>query len=1049
MSHSETSSAWNGSEIAIIGMAGRFPNAPSVEALWNNLRDGVESVTFFTDEQLLSSGVDPQTLQDERYVKAGFVIDGIESFDAGFFGFSPREAAGMDPQQRLFMQCVWEAIETAGYDAERFRGAIGLFAGASMSSYLFNNLLANPDAFALAGMQQSFLSNMKDSLATLIAYKLNLKGACYTVSTFCSTSLVAVHLACQNLLNFECDMAVAGGVRVNVPQQAGYWYEEGLIASPDGHCRPFDNDAQGTVFGNGLGAVVLKRLKDALADGDHIDAVILGSATNNDGSLKVGYTAPSVTGQSEVIVEALTNADVSPEAISYVETHGTATALGDTTEMTALTRAFRSGTQKKGFCAIGSAKSNLGHLDVAAGVTGLIKTVLALKNKQIPPTLHFKKPNENIDFAGSPFYVNAALTEWKSNGMPRRAGVSSFGIGGTNAHVILQEAPAIGSPDASRPHQLLVLSAKTKPALEAATRNAVEFFKSRRDLNLADAAFTLQSGRRAFNHRRAIVCQDLQDAIGALETPDSDRVATAYQDKRDPPVTFLFPGSGTQYVGMGADLYRTESVFREQVDHCARLLQSHLGFDIRQILYPDDGAAQEASRRMGDVSIVLLTTFVTNYALARLWMSWGIQPAAMLGHSNGEYAAACLAGVFSLEDALVLVATRGRLMETVPSGKMLALRLPENEIRALIENDSELSLAAINGPTACTVAGTGQAVDNLKERLSQMNVDCRLLHLSFASHSSMMDPVLDAFTDQVKLLKRNPPRIPFVSNVTGAWITPEEAMSPGYWATHLRQTIRFSDGIRELLKEPNRVLLEVGPGNTLSSLAKQHLSESEHHTVLSSMRHPQEQKSDVTFILNTLGRLWINGVAVDWSGFYGHEKRQRLALPTYPFEHRRCWIEPAEAPRGYMASRAGLTRRPDSVPHGAEPEIAQEELAPRDSELRTAYVAPQSDLEEILTTVWQDFFGIGKVGTLDNFFDLGGDSLSGARMISHVRSLFRTDLPPNTLFNAPTIAKLAAYMISRESRPGITEKTAALMKRIKGMSKEEVSLTLKATTAVA
>jgi len=1016
MKNPEAIDRWSGSEIAIIGMAGRFPGAPGIEAFWNNLRDGVESITFFTDEQLLASGVDPEALQSTRYVKAGSVLEGIEFFDAAFFGFNPRGAAAMDPQHRLFLECVWEAIEAAGYDAERYKGAISVFAGASMSSYLINNLYANPEAFALAGMQQSYLSNAQDSLATLVAYKLNLKGACYTIGTFCSTSLVAVHLACQSLLNFECDMAVAGGVRVAVPQHAGYWYEEGLIVSPDGHCRPFDAKAQGTLFGNGLGAVVLKRLKDSLADGDPIDAVILGSATNNDGSLKVSYTAPSVAGQSEVIVEALANADVPPETVTYVETHGTGTALGDPTEVAALTRAFRSGTQKKGICALGSVKSNIGHVDAAAGVAGLIKTVLALKNKQIPPSLNFHEPNTNIDFESSPFYVNSTLSEWKSDGLPRRAGVSSFGIGGTNAHVILQEAPVAEPSGPSRPHQLLVLSAKTRSALETATGNLIKFFKSHPDLNLPDAAYTLQIGRRAFNHRRVIVCQDVEHAVSALEAADSKRMATAYQDKRNPRVTFMFSGQGAQYVSMGSELYRTEPRFREHIDRCSEILQSHLSLDIRQILYPDNGGAEEAARRLNQTSITQPALFVLEYALARLWMAWGVHPADMVGHSIGEYVAACLAGVFSLEDALTLVAARGRLMQSLPGGSMLAVRLPEKAVRSFMDNG--LSLAAINSPSLCTVSGAGKAVEDFKGRLSERDVDCRRLHTSHAFHSSMMDPVIGAFADEVKRSRRNPPRIPFISNVTGTWITPDEAMAPDYWAKHLRHTVRFSDGVRELLKEPNRVFLEVGPGNTLSTLVKQHLNEAEHKVVLSSIRHPHEQELDVAFILNTLGQLWLTGVEVDWFGFYEKEKRHRVLLPTYPFERRRYWVEPAEPPRGYFAARAGLTRKQENLPRPAEPEIMQEELAPRDSALQTEYVAPQTDLEEMLATVWREFFGIDKIGTHDNYFDLGGDSILAVQLFAEIEKVFKVKLPLATLFEAPTVAQLAQILRREAPTPG-------------------------------
>jgi phthiocerol/phenolphthiocerol synthesis type-I polyketide synthase E len=1009
MKNSGTLDGLSGSEIAVIGMAGRFAGAPDVETFWTNLRDGVDSVSFFTDEQLLAAGVDPEALRNPRYVKAGFVLDGIDLFDAAFFGFSPRGAAAMDPQHRLFLECVWEAIETAGYDAESYKGAISVFAGSSMSSYLFNNLYANPEAFELAGMYQSFLSNSQDSLATLIAYKLNLKGACYTVGTFCSTSLVAVHLASQSLLNFECDMAVAGGVRVAVPQNTGYWYQDGGIVSPDGHCRPFDASAQGAVFGNGVGAVVLKRLKDALADGDSIQAVILGSATNNDGSLKVSYTAPSVVGQSEVIVEALSNAEIPPDTISYVETHGTGTALGDPTEVSALTRAFRSGTQKKGICAIGSLKANIGHVDAAAGVAGLIKTVLALKHQQIPPSLNFHQPNTNIDFDNSPFYVNSKLSEWKSDGRPRRAGVSSFGIGGTNAHVILQEAPQGEPSGPSRPHQLLVLSAKTNSALDAATRNLAAFLKGHPDLNLADAAFTLQTGRRAFNHRRAIVCHDVEDAVSVLESADSKRMPSANQDKRNPGVTFMFSGQGAQYVGMGSELYRTEPAFREEVDRCSEILKSHLSLDIRDVLYPDDADAEETAQRLNQTSLTQPALFVVEYALAKLWMSWGVVPADMVGHSIGEYVAACLAGVFSLEDALALVAARGRLMQSLPGGSMLAVRLAETAVRPFLE-DHELSLAAINSPSLCAVSGAGKAVEDFRERLSEKNVDCRRLQTSHAFHSSMMDPVIGAFTDEVRRTRRNPPRIPFVSNVTGTWITADEATAPDYWAKHLRHTVRFSDGVRELLKEPHRVFLEVGPGNTLSTLTKQHLNGSDHTTVLSSIRHPHEQESDGAFILNTLGRLWLSGVDVDWSGFHKKEKRHRVLVPTYPFERRRYWIDPVEPVRGYFAARVGLGRKQDSLPRPAGAQIVEEELAPRDAELQSDYVAPQAGAEETLAGVWRKVLGIDKIGVHDNYFDLGGDSVLAVHLFAEIEKAFQTKLPLATLFEAPTISAIARIL---------------------------------------
>jgi acyl transferase domain-containing protein/thioesterase domain-containing protein len=1000
------------SEIAIIGMAGRFPGAQSIDAFWNNLRDGTESITFFTDEQLQASGVSPETLHNPNYVKARPLLENVELFDAAFFGINPREAQGMDPQYRLFLECVWEAMENAGYDTDRYSGKISLIAGSGGSSYLENHIHANPEAMALLGSLQTLIMNSADSLTTHIAYKLNLKGACYSVQAFCSTSLVAVHLACQCLLNFECDMAVAGGVSVLVPQNAGYWYEESSILSPDGHCRAFDAEARGMVFGNGLGVVVLKRLEDALADGDHIEAVIKGSATNNDGSLKVGYTAPSVAGQAEVIVEALANAGVEPETITYVETHGTGTALGDPAEMTALTKAFRSGTQKKGFCAIGSVKTNVGHLDRASGVTSLIKTILALKHKEIPPSLHFKNPNPDIDFENSPFYVSTKLSKWMVDGGPRRAGVSNFGFGGTNAHVILEEAPVVEPSIASRPFQLLLLSAKTISALETATKNLAAGLRQTPHLNLADVAYTLQIGRRAFSHRRMIVCQDLNDTVSTLEEADVKRILTVYQEKRNPPAVFMFSGQGAQYVNMGLELYRTESTFREEVDRCSEILKPHLSLDLRGILYPDERNGEGAADKLKQTFITQPALFVIEYALAKLWMSWGIHPAAMVGHSIGEYVAACLAEVFSLEDALVLVATRGRLMQQRPAGSMLAVQLSEKGIERFL--NQRLSLAAVNAPGFCVVSGETEAVKQLESDLEKSNVAFTPLHTSHAFHSKMMEPILDAFKEQVGRVRVSPPKIPFVSNLTGTWITSEEAMDPSYWAKHLRQTVRFSDCMQELLKEPNRVFLEVGPGQTLSILARQHLDGSKGRVVLSSIRHPKEQKSDIAFILNTLGRLWLAGVEVDWSGFYKDERRHRIPLPTYPFERQRYWIEPAEQPRSFFASQAGLGKMEDISKHSMGLELLSDYLAPRNPELQSTYVAPRNEVEETIAKIWQKLLGIKQIGIHDNYFDLGGTSVLAVRLFAQIEKIFGKKMPLGILFDHPTVGELAIAVAERD-----------------------------------
>lgn len=890
MNSLETANKIGDLDIAVIGMSGRFPQAQNLDAFWHNLRDGIESISFFSDQELESVGVDSIVLNDPHYVKANTVLENLELFDASFFDYSPRTAEIMDPQHRLFLETAWEALENAGYNSKTSESRISVYGSASISSYFLFNLFSNTELIKLVGLDQIRHNNRTDNLTTRVAYKLDLKGSAITVQTACSSSLVAVHLACQSLIDRECDMALAGGVSVTALQKAGYFYQEGGILSPDGHCRAFDAQAKGTVSGDGVGIVVLKRLADALADGDCIHAVIKGSAINNDGSSKVGYTAPSIDGQAKVIAEALAVAQVKSEMVSYVEAHGTGTSLGDPIEIAALTKSFGATTDKKGFCAIGSVKTNIGHLDSAAGVTGLIKTILALKHQQIPPSLHFKQPNPQIDFANSPFYVNNKLSEWKSNGHPRYAGVSSFGIGGTNAHIILEEAPDVKPSNFGRIQKLLVISAKTSSALETATDNFVKHLQQYPELNLADVAYTLGVGRRAFDHRRMVVCQDLNDTIKILETKDPQRVFTHFQEPCEREVVFMFPGQGSQYVEMGRELYQTEPIFREQVDYCCEILIPVLGLDLRTILYPSEEQTQQAAQELTQTDITQPALFVIEYALAKLWMIWGVHPCAMIGHSIGEYVAACLAGVFSLEDALVLVSARGQLMQQMPAGDMLAVPLLEKKVQSML--GEELALAAINAPSLCVVSGLKSAIDELHNKLTEEGVDSRRLHTSHAFHSQMMEPIIEPFMAQVKKINLKAPQIPFVSNVTGTWITVAEATDSSYWAKHLRETVRFAEGIAEFVQQPRRILLEVGPGRTLSTLARRHPDKAAEQVILNSLRHPQEHGSDVTFLLNTLGQLWLTGVEVDWSGFYTHEQHRRLPLPTYPFERQRYWIDP-------------------------------------------------------------------------------------------------------------------------------------------------------------
>jgi acyl transferase domain-containing protein len=892
MTEPEMTDNRNGLEVAIIGVACRFPGASTIEEYWQNLRNGVESITFYTEEDMAAACVPDSLLNNPRFVKAYGSLKGIDQFDARFFGYSGREAEVIDPQQRLFLECAWEAMESAGYDSEKYSGSIGVYAGEGINTYAMkmNSDLEQGTALDLYSFA---LGNDKDFLATRVSYKLNLRGPSLTVQTACSTSLVAVHLAYQGLLSGECDIALAGGSTVGAGQVGGHFYYEGGIMSSDGHCRAFDAKAGGTVGGSGVGVVALKRLSDALADRDYIYAVIKGSAINNDGALKAGYTAPGIEGQTRVIRAAQMMAEVAPETIRYIEAHGTGTELGDPIEVAALTEAFRASTQKKGFCALGSVKTNIGHVDTAAGVAGLIKTVLALKHRMIPPSLHFEKPNPRIDFPSSPFYVPTTLMEWESDMTPRRAGVSSFGIGGTNAHVVLEEAPSIESLNLPRPSHLLLMSAKTETALESMSANLERHLRTHPDLNMADVAYTLKVGRKAFNYRRMLVCRDLAEAIEALES-DSGKTRTACaSESMDRPLVFMFPGQGTQYVNMGLGLYRTEPVFREEIDRGAERLRPRLGFDLRKLLYPAPDQVEYATDQIRQSFLTQPLLFVVEHAMARLWISWGLRPQAMIGHSIGEYVAACLAGTFSFEDALALVAARGQLMQQMPAGAMLAVPLSEADLQPALS--PPLSLAAVNGPSLSVVSGPLDVVESLERRLAAQGVVCRRLHTSHAFHSEMMEPIQERFAEVVRQMKRQAPQIPYLSNVHGSWVRTEEATDPHYWARHLRQTVRFNDGLCELLKKPGGIFIEIGPGRTLTTLVKRHPSQTADHLAVASMPHHEETTPDVSVLLKALGSLWLAGVDLDWPRFYSHEQRSRLPLPTYPFERKRYWAIPSKA----------------------------------------------------------------------------------------------------------------------------------------------------------
>ncbi|MDP4501998.1 type I polyketide synthase [Nonomuraea turcica] len=872
--------------IAIIGMSARVPGANDLDQFWRNLIDGVESVTFFTDDEQRARGATQAQLDNPMFVRAAPVMIDMEHVDNEFFGMSAREAELADPQQRVFLEQSHAALQDAGYDPGRYDGAIGVYAGSGPSQYQWLNLQTNPDLDSEALKLGMSIGNNIDYVATTVSYRLNLRGPAMTVTTACSSSLVALHLACEALRGGECDMALAGGVCVELPHGIGYPAMDGFTSS-DGHVRPFDARADGTIWGSGVGVLVVKRLEDALADGDHIRAVVLGNAINNDGSNKIGFSAPSHAGQTEVVAEALGVAGVDPRTIGYVEAHGTGTALGDPIEVAALSEVYQRDTGDRGWCGIGSVKSNLGHLSQASGVVGVIKTVLAMERGVIPPTINFERPNPEIDFDTSPFYVVSTPSKWDAGARPRRAAVSSFGIGGTNAHVILQEAPPTEAVPAGLPATggplPLWLSARTESALQTMRAQLAEFLAGQPDLSLSDVAYTLRAGRADHTHRAAVVAGDLADAVAALG--DRKRCHTGTASGTAPKVAFLFSGQGSQYAGMGAELYAAEPAFAAAVDECAKILQAELGEDIRPLLFTEGG-----DDRLRETRLTQPALFTVEYALARLWQEWGARPAAMIGHSVGEYVAATLARVFALPDALRLVAARGRLMQSLPTGSMLAVAKDEKDVAAMLTDG--VSIATVNGPGTCVVAGTSEAISAFAERLAGQGVKSTLLRTSHAFHSPMMDPILAEFESLVAGVPRRAPSLPFLSNVTGDWITAEQATDPGYWAAHIRRPVRFADCVARLLADGAWALVECGPGKQLAGLARMQMREAVSKGALPplpSLPAPGESTGNLSLLYGTAGRLWTAGVPVE-----PQMTGRRVPLPGYPYERKYRFIPPGE-----------------------------------------------------------------------------------------------------------------------------------------------------------
>lgn len=994
--------------IAIIGMAGRFPGADSVSAFWRNLRHGEESVVTLSEEELLAAGVGEKALADHSYVRRAPLLNGIDEFDADFFGFTPQAARMTDPQHRLFLQSAWHALEDAGYDPLAIEGSVGVYGTSSTSGYLLHNLMSHHDPTVIIGQGPTFdmvslsLQNDKDHLATRVAHQLNLRGPALSVQTACSSSLVAVHLACQSILAGECDMALAGGASIRVPHRVGYWHEPGSMVSATGHCRPFDVRSDGTIFGSGVGMVVLKPLQAAVDDGDRIHAVIRGSAINNDGSTKMNYAAPNAGGQAEAIAEAHAVADIDASTVSYIETHGTGTPLGDPIEIEGLRQAFGLSTApRSGPCFVGSVKSNIGHLEAASGIAGFIKAILCLEHRALPATLHFTAPNPELHLEQGPFVVRNEYGPWDWDG-PRRAGVSSFGVGGTNCHVVLEEAPAISTSDIDPGPQVLMLSARSLDALrESASAVAAELSEVD-GVSVPDVAYSL-STRRQEQIRMAAVVRDREHAESVL-TAESENVyigeSVSTDENSAQRVVFAFPGQGAQHPGMARGLYRSEPAFAAHFDQCAAAFAEESGLDLHAEVFDGSGHSLERTDRAQPA------LFSVEYALARLTESYGVRPAAVAGHSIGEYVAATVAGVFDLPTAVKAVSMRARLMHASPRGVMVAVALSPDALAEHLSPD--VDLAAVNDPGNCVVAGSAVAIERFQSRLAEHGILARRVRTSHAFHSRLMDSVIPEFRAFMSRLPLHEPRIPVLSNLTGTWMSADEATDPASWARQIRGTVRFADELGVLLTDPARVLVEVGPGGSLTSAAMRHPKWSDGHRAIRLMRHQAQNRSDHDAYLLGLGQLWAAGIDVDWAPRAAGRRPRLVSIPGYPFERQRHWVDHLAVDKweeatgdtgGAAVAPAARTR------NGAHPAMNG-----------------TSQMESTLQRIWSQCLGVGGIDRSANFFELGGDSLV-AISVAMTAANEGLDLTPQDLYENQTVSALAATLAGRLAAGGLARQS--------------------------
>ena len=980
-------------------MAGRFPGAESLSAFWRNLRDGVESIVGVPEADLIAAGVSERALANPAYVKRAALMGGIDEFDADFFGFTPQGARMMDPQHRLFLQCAYHALEDAGYDPAQLESAVGVYGTSSASGYLLHNLMSHHDPNRIIGEGATFdminlsMQNDKDYLATRVSHQFNLRGPAISIQTACSSSLVAVHLACQSLISGECEMALAGAASIRVPHRVGYWHEPGSMASASGHCRPFDVRADGTVFGSGVAIVVLKPLRDALDDDDRIHAVIRGSAINNDGSTKMNYAAPNAAGQADVIAEAHAVAECDPATISFVETHGTGTPLGDPVEIEGLRQAFELATETRpGPCVLGSVKSNIGHLEVASGIAGLIKAILCLEHRGLPGTLHYTSPNPELHLDRGPFVVRGDYSPWEWDGV-RRAGVSSFGVGGTNVHVVLEEAPSAPAPAVAEGPSVLLLSARTSEALQHSRAALATALSDPKDaLDPSDVAATLAT-RRKQSVRMAAVADSQQHAAAVLAASDDENVFVGEwpsDDATDPDrIALLFPGQGAQHVGMARGLYESEPDFTKHFDECVAGFNEELGIDLRAQVF--DGTAADLER----TDRTQPALFAVEYALARLVESHGVRPAVLAGHSIGEYVAATIAGVFDLANAVKAVSMRGRLMHAAPAGVMVAVAQSPEAIAECLSSD--VDVAVVNDPGSCVVAGTEEGIRGFQERLSQAGMVARRVRTSHAFHSRLMDGVLPEFKAYLSRLTLSEPRIPLLSNVTGTWMTAREATDPATWAGQIRSTVQFSAELDVLLDNELRVLVEVGPGGTLTASATRHPRWSSNHRAVRLMRHHAQNRSDREAFLLALGQLWAADVHVDWTPLSGGRRSRRVTLPGYPFERQKHWVE-----HSGTVGWGGNTATTNGHSAARVPAAASS----------VASTNGTSQMEVSLQRIWGQCLGVGSVDRNANFFDLGGDSLV-AISVAMTAANDGLDLTPQDLYENQTVVALAKSLTDR------------------------------------